>query len=189
MNQFASILGQNIVVLTAGQDRMLGFDMALITGVGFNILNIMVLAYVLWRVLYGPVKKFLADRAARVQAQLDDADKMFKDAESFKSEYTSKLDGIDAERANIMDSVKKRALTDEAAIIKKANEQAEALKNRAYDDIEREKEKAQDEMKRQILELSAILTQRYISEMIDSDHQNKLLDDIIEEMRVAQWQN
>ena len=190
MDHLAQILGQNIAVLTVGgHDRMLGFDMALVTGIGFNILNVIALAYILWRVLYGPVKNFLAARADRVQAQLDDADKMFKDAEGFKSEYTAKLSGIDSERAGILDSVKKRALTDEATIIKKANEQAEILKARAYDDIEREKEKAQDEMKRQIIDLSAMLTMRYISKEIDTDHQRKLLDDIIEEMRVANWQN
>lgn len=188
MNYLAPMLGLDITLLTGGP-RMLGFDMALVQGVGLNFLNIAVLAYLLWRILYGPVKKFLADRAARVQAQLDDADKMFKDAEGYKGEYASKLSGIDVERASILDSVKKRALTDEAAIVKKANEQAEILKGRAYDDIQREKEKAHDEMKRQIIDLSAILTKRYISERIDSDHQNKILDDIIEEMRVAKWQN
>lgn len=184
-----TMLGQHVIVLTAGTDRMLGLDAAWITGVGFNILNIALLAYILYRVLYGPVKKFLADRAARVQSQIDDAETMLKDAEGFKSEYSSKLKDIDSEKTSILDSVKKRALTDEASIIKKANEQAEQLKTRAYDDIEREKDKAQDEMKKQIIELSALLTMRYISGAIDSEQQNKLLDDIIEEMRVAKWQS
>jgi hypothetical protein len=44
-------------------------------------------------------------------------------------------------------------------------------------------------MKRQIIDLSAMLTKRYISGAIDSEHQNKLLDDIIMEMRVAKWQS
>jgi F-type H+-transporting ATPase subunit b len=186
--QLAFALGSDIAILTGGP-RMLGFDEALLGGIGFNVLNVAVLAFILWKVLYGPVKKVLADRAARVQATLSDAEKMFHDAEDFKSEYTSKLSGIDTERAGILDSVKKRALTDEAAIIRKANEQAEILKSRAYDDIEREKEKAQDEMKRQIIGLSAVLTMRYIAGAIDSEHQNKLLDDIIQEMRITKWQN
>lgn len=189
MAHLALALASNTAILTAGTPRMLGFDMALVTGIGFNIFNIALLAFVLWKVLYDPVKKVLADRAARVRAQLEDADKMFKDAEGYKSEYNAKLGGIDGERAGILDSVKKRALTDEAAIIKKANEQAEVLKSRAYDDIEREKEKAQDEMKRQIIDLSALLTMRYISGAIDSERQKVLLDDIIKEMRVAKWQN
>ena len=139
--------------------------------------------------MYGPVKKYLAERAARVQAQIEDAETMRSEAEGYRSEYSTKLSEIDVERTGILDSVKKRALTDEAAIIKKANEQAEHLKSRAYDDIEREKDKAQDEMKKQIIELSTILTMRYISGAIDSEHQNKLFDDIIQEMRVAKWQN
>jgi len=168
---------------------MLGFDEALVFGIGFNVLNVAVLAYILWKVLYGPVKKFLADREARVKSQISDAEAMRKDAEGYKSEYSAKLGEIDNEKTGILDSVKKRALTDEAAIIKKANESAEQLKSRAYEDIEREKDKAKDEMKKQILELSTILTMRYISGAIDSSHQDKLLDDIIEEMRVAKWQS
>ena len=191
MNHLDNVLSFGMMTLTAGpgRDRLLGFDLALLTGVGFNILNIIVLVTILYKLLYGPVKKFLADRAARVQAQINEAETMMKDAETYKGEYSDKLSKIDVERAGILDSVKKRALTDEAAIIKKASEQAEQLKSRAYDDIEREKDKAQDEMKRQIIELSTILTMRYISGAIDSDHQNKLFDDIIQEMRVAKWQN
>ncbi|MCL2673846.1 MAG: F0F1 ATP synthase subunit B [Defluviitaleaceae bacterium] len=188
MNQ---ILGQQMMIImtAAGGPRFLGFDAAWITGVGFNIINILILAYILYRVLYGPVKKYLADRAARVQAQINDAETMFKDAEGYKEEYSNKLSCVDAERATILDSVKKRALTDEAAIIKKANEQAEQLKARAYSDIEREKEKAQHEMKKHIIDLSSMLTLRYISTTINEEHQNKLVDEIIDEMRAAKWQS
>jgi F-type H+-transporting ATPase subunit b len=63
------------------------------------------------------------------------------------------------------------------------------MKVRAHDEIEREKDHAQFEMKRQIIDISAMLAMRYISDSINSDHQTKLLDDIIEEMRVAKWQN
>jgi len=180
---------QVMIMATAGTARFLGFDAAWITGVGFNIINILVLAYIMYRVLYGPVKKYLADRAARVQTQISDAEIMFKDAESLKEEYSSKLSCVDVERADILDSVKKRALTDEAAIIKKANEQAEMLKTRAYSDIEREKEKAQHEMKKHIIDLSSMLTLRYISTTINEEHQNKLFDEIIDEMRAAKWQS
>ena len=192
LNLSSQILEQQVMIIAtagAGFDRFLGFDAAWITGVGFNILNILVLAYILWRILYGPVKKFLADRAARVQAQIDNAETMLKDAQSYKEEYSGKLSGVEVERASILDSVKKRALTDEATIIKKANEHAEQLKTRAYGDIEREKEKAQDEMKKQIIDLSSMLTLRYISTTINEEHQNKLFDDIIEEMRAAKWQS
>ena len=183
-----NLVGLNTMLLTGG-DFMLRFDMSTVWGVGFNILNIAALAFILYKVLYGPVKKVLADRAARVQTQINDAETMLKDAEGFKSEYSTKLKDIDSERTSILDTVRKRALSDEASIIKNANEQAEQLKNRAYDDIEREKDKAQDEMKKQILELSTLLTMRYISGNINSDQQNKLMDDIIEEMRVAKWQS
>ena len=183
-----SILWLNTVVLTSNPDRMLSFDIALVWSVGLNILNVAGLAFILYKILYGPVKKFLAERAARVQAQIDDAETMLRDAQGFKSEYSTKLSEIDVERTSILDTVRKRALTDEAAIIKKANEQAESLKHRANEDIEREKDKAQDEMKKQIIELSTILTMRYISGAIDSEQQNRLLDNIIEEMRAVRWQ-
>ena len=188
----SQILGQQVMIMTtvgAGVDRFIGFDAAWVTGVGFNMLNILVLAYILWRILYGPVKKYLADRAARVQTQIDDAETMFKDAEGLRAEYSNKLSCVDAERANILDSVKKRALTDEATIVKKANEQAEMLKTRAYSDIEREKEKAEHEMKKHIIDLSSMLTLRYISTTINEEHQNKLFDEIIDEMRAAKWQS
>ena len=192
MVHLASNIGNFALLLTHvphENNRVLGFDTQAVFSTAFNIMNIAVLAFILWRLLYGPVKEYLAKRTARIEAQIADAATRLDEAEGFKNEYTTKLGQIDTERVSILDSVKKRALTDEAAIIKKANEMAEQLKIRANDDISREKDKANYEMKRQILELSTMLAARYISEKIDADHQNKLLDDIIEEMRGAKWQS
>ena len=170
-------------------DRFLGMDSVLFFTAGFNIINVLLLVYLMYKILHKPVTKYLADRADRVRGQIDEAEAMFKDADKLKADYAAKMGNIDIERDNILETVKKRALTDESQIIRKANEQAEQSKQRAYADIEREKDKAQAEMKRQILMLSTMLTERYLGDQINTEHQNKLLDEIIEEMRGVNWQS
>lgn len=180
---------QVLVLTGGGTDQFIGIDLGLLYNIGFTMLNIVALVFIMYKLLHGPVTRFLKKRADNIETQINDAAAILKEADILKGEYGDKLKDIDAERENILETVKKRALTNEAQVIKKANEQAEQVKQRAYDDIEREKDKAQAEMKRQILVLSTMLTERYLSDSLNTEHQNRLLDDIIEEMRGAKWQS
>ncbi len=169
-------------------DRMLGFDTQFLIGIGFQLLNTGIIVGILAYFLYEPVKKFMAERQARIEKQINDAEKLEKDALALKEEYEQKLSKINVERTELLEDARKRAGQTEAEIIAKAKEEANKIKERAMLDIEREQEKAKDEMRTQIIELSTTMASRYVQANIDNETQNKLLDEVISDLGEIKWQ-
>ncbi len=140
--------------MEAFNDFLIRFDSVLISNLIFQWINTAIMIFILGKLLYNPVKKFLADRREGIAKEISDAQTSLKDANAMKAEYESKLAGISVERTEILENARKIAKETENEIISEAKKEAEIIKNRAVLDIEREQEKAKDSMK---AEMSIIL--------------------------------
>lgn len=170
-------------------DYMIDFSVQFIRDWGFQILSDIVIIFVLAKLLYNPVRKFLADRRERISTNISDSENALVDANVLKEEYESKLANIEKERIEILDEARKVAKEQEAQIIAAAREEAEILKNRAETAIKREEERARDDMRKNIIDLSTALATSVIAKNIDEDTQNKLLDEVIDGLGEVKWQN
>ena len=169
--------------------KILHFDIQLLIQAGSQFINIAIVIAVLGFILYIPVRDFLDRRRQGIADQIASAEEQEKQANENKALYESKLKTIETERNEILDSARKRVQEKEVQILAEAKKEAEALRNRAQLDIEREKEKAQDEMKAQIIQIASLMAGRYLSANMDSDTQNRLLDEVISELGDAKCLN
>jgi len=167
----------------------MGFDAQTFYAWIIQLINTGVLVALLSYILYEPVVKFLDNRTKRVQDSINNAEEMLNNAHKMKSLYEEKLKGIDAERVQILEVANKRAKDMENDIIASARQEASTIKARAMSDIELEKEKAYNDMKAQIIDISSIIAQKYVTKNIDKDMQNKLLDEVISDLGDATWLN
>ncbi len=167
--------------------RILGFDMQTLIQMGIVLFNVLLLCFVLYKLMYKSVQKFLKDREDKIAKQIDDTKNNLKNAEDLMVEYEQKLIDIEKEREEIIEAAKKRGLDKEFQIIQEAKKEAQLIKERASTEIEREYQKARDEMKKEIFELSAIIASRFISKSMDEQTQNKLLNDAIADLRDVKW--
>ena len=55
--------------------------------------------------------------------------------------------------------------------------------------IKMERENAVNDMKAQIIDISTLMAEKYISKNIDKDTQKKLLDEVISDVGDATWVN
>lgn len=168
---------------------VMGFDKQFLIQLGFQLLNTAVLCFILTKLLYKPVKKFLADRKEKIAKQIDNAQAQLSDAEKLKAEYEMKLRDIEKERDEILDEARSRGKQREQQIISEAKQEAETLKSRAMLDIQREQEKAKDEIKKQIIEVSSLVASRFIASSMDEATQNKLVDEVISDLGEVKWQS
>lgn len=166
---------------------VLNFDKNFLNSVIFTWVNVGIVAFVLYILLYKPIGGMLTARAQRVAGQIDEADKAQKDAKALKEEYELKLRDIEKERAEILDDARKRGKAKEEEIIKAAKLEAEALKDRAALDIKREQRQAEDEMKRTIIEISSLMATRFVKDSMDKKTKAKLLDESIKELGDVKW--
>ena len=55
-------------------------------------------------------------------------------------------------------------------------------------DIKREKEKAKDEIKKQIIEVSSVMSGKFIAAKMTEEEQEKLIDETISDLEGVEWQ-
>lgn len=155
----------------------------------WQLLNTGVLCFILTKLLYKPVKKFLQERKDKIANQIDSAEQKLLDAENLKLEYESKLKEIETEKAEILAAARERAKANEAQIIDEAKKEAQILKDRAALDIKRAEEKAKDDIMKQIIEVSSLMTSRFIEATMTEEEQNKLVNEVISDLGEVKWQN
>lgn len=155
--------------------------------IGIQLLNTIILCTVLSKLLYKPVTGFLNKRKEAVAAQIDAAELKLQEADKLKKEYEAKLKNIEGEKLYILDKARIEAKENSNRIISQAKDEAETIKNRAMVDIQREQEKAKDEIKNNIVELSTLISGKFIAEKISDEEKNKLIEDTISDLEDVSW--
>lgn len=162
---------------------------ALITLDGWTFLaqmcNLAIQLLVFKKFLLEPVKKVIAERKAKADSEIANAQKLRMEAESMKAEYEQNLQNARAEANQIVASAQKTAALRSEELLGEARAQASALKQKAEADIAQERKKAVNEVKDEIggiaMEIASKVVEREISE---ADHKD-LIDEFIKNVGEA----
>ena len=162
---------------------------ALITLDGWTFLaqicNLMIQLVIFKKLLLNPVKKVIAERKAKADNQIADAEKLRTEAEAMKAEYEQNLQNARTEANQIVASAQKTAAARSEELLGEARAQAAALKQKAEADIAQERKKAVNEVKDEIggmaMEIASKVVEREIKE---ADHQD-LIDEFIKNVGEA----
>ena len=162
---------------------------ALITLDGWTFLaqvcNLMIQLVIFKKLLLNPVKKVIAERKAKADSQIADAEKLRAEAEAMKAEYEQNLQKARTEAGQIVAAAQKTAAARGEELLGEARAQAAALKQKAEADIAQERKKAVNEVKDEIggmaMEIASKVVEREIKE---ADHQD-LIDEFIKNVGEA----
>ena len=162
---------------------------ALITLDGWTFLaqicNLMIQLVIFKKFLLKPIKQVIADRKAKADSEIADAQKLRTEAEAMKAEYEQNLQNARTEANQIVATAQKTATTRSEEIVGEARVQAAALKQKAEADIAQERKKAVNEVKDEIggiaMEIASKVVEREISE---KDHKD-LIDEFIKNVGEA----
>ena len=162
---------------------------ALITLDGWTFLaqvcNLMIQLVIFKKLLLNPVKKVIAERKAKADSQIADAEKLRTEAEAMKAEYEQNLQNARTEANQIVAAAQKTATARSEELLGEARAQAAALKQKAEADIAQERKKAVNEVKDEIggmaMEIASKVVEREIKE---AEHQD-LIDEFIKNVGEA----
>lgn len=108
---------------------------ALITLDGWTFLaqvcNLMIQLVIFKKLLLNPVKKVIAERKAKADSQIADAEKLRTEAEAMKAEYEQNLQNARTEANQIVAAAQKTAAARSEELLGEARTQAAALKQKA----------------------------------------------------------
>ena len=162
---------------------------ALITLDGWTFLaqicNLMIQMVIFKKFLLKPIKQVIADRKAKADSEIADAQKLRTEAEAMKAEYEQNLQNARTEANQIVAAAQKTATARSEEIVGEARAQAAALKQKAEANIAQERKKAVNEVKDEIggiaMEIASKVVEREISE---KDHKD-LIDEFIKNVGEA----
>ena len=162
---------------------------ALITLDGWTFLaqicNLMIQLVIFKKFLLKPIKQVIADRKAKADSEIADAQKLRTEAEAMKAEYEQNLQNARTEANQIVTAAQQTATARSEEIVGEARAQAAALKQKAEADIAQERKKAVNEVKDEIggiaMEIASKVVEREISE---KDHKD-LIDEFIKNVGEA----
>jgi len=157
---------------------MLDFSVTFI----ITIINITVLFFILRAVLFKPVTKFMADRAKRVQDNIDQAERDRTQAKALYKEYEDKLKNAEAEADAIIKTARENADREANRIIADGKTEAADIISAARKQIETERQAAVTKLRFEtaalVIAASSKLTARELSRDDNRRYVNMLLDEL-----------
>ena len=121
-----------------------------------QILNFLVLVFVLAKFVYKPVLGIMEERKNKIASDLETAEKAKNDAEAVKAEYAAKLADARQEAQAIIENARKTAQAAHDKIMADTKAEQEQYVAAQKEIIATEKKKAMDEVRAQVISLSMI---------------------------------
>ena len=162
---------------------------ALITLDGWTFLaqicNLMIQLVIFKKFLLKPIKQVIADRKAKADSEIADAQKLRTEAEAMKAEYEQNLQNARTEANQIVAAAQKTATARSEEIVGEARAQAAALKQKAEADIAQERKKAVNEVKDEIGGIAMEIASKVVEREIREEDHRDLIDEFIKNVGEA----
>lgn len=148
----------------------------------YRVMNFSVLAIGLFLVLRKPVAQALGSRIQGIKEQLESLEERKQAAEAKLAEYDAKMAQLDQAAKTLLAEYVKQGEDARARILKEAEAAAEKLKEQASKSIEYEFAQAKAQLKAEIVEKALAKAEEIIMERINSEDQEKLVDEYLEKV-------
>jgi F-type H+-transporting ATPase subunit b len=136
-----------------------------------SLCNLLILFLILKKFLYQPVKRTMAQRQAGIDRQYNEAERARRAALADKEQWEEKLKTAQSDADTMLRTAAEQANYRRDVILADARQQADGIVRQAETEARLEKEKAAAEIKREIVDVSAALTEKLLSrEIRDEDH-------------------
>ncbi|MBN1420058.1 MAG: hypothetical protein JXP34_14860 [Planctomycetes bacterium] len=141
----------------------------------FSIVNFIVLVLLLHRFLYGPIRRAMDARAARIRKEEETAREAAAAAEAEREEYRRKTEAFEAESGKLRDEARVEAAKERERLIAAAQEEAEKRRAELSASLEREKATFIDEASDRIAVRSCEIARRILEHLADRELEERLV--------------
>ena len=151
----------------------------------FQIVNFLLLLWLLRRFAYKPVIGMLDERRRRIAKGLEDAEAAERDRELAQAEREAAVAEARKEAQAMIARANKIAEDSRSEILADARAEADKLVERARDEITGEKEKAMAELRAQVADLALSAAGKLVQSEMSDARQRKLVDEFLAEVKPA----
>jgi F-type H+-transporting ATPase subunit b len=147
-----------------------------------SILNFLLLYFVLKKVLFDKFFDIIKQRKEKIKGEIAQAEKLRKEANALKDEYTRKMD----EARTASDEMLSRAERQSEEIVRQAREKAQQEIQRMYQaaeiQINQEREKAMEDVKGAVVASAVTMVGRFLQKEMDETARKQYARRILESL-------
>jgi len=169
--------------------RVFGIDQQTLIQIIANIINVAALAAVLAYLLYRPVRNILNKRTSRIQGQLIQAEEELEKATELRRKYEAKMEDVERERDEILGEARKVAADSSRRLLAEAKKEADTIRERAAANVEMEWERAENDMRTAIIDVSAVMAEKFVSLAINKETHDRLFNETISDLEGMTWRD
>jgi F-type H+-transporting ATPase subunit b len=163
--------------------EQLGINIGLLAS---QLVNFILLALLLYLVLYKPVLRMLNERKERIARSMADVDAAREAAAKAQLEYDRKVAEAQRKAQEIIAAAAQTGEKAKADIVADAHREADRIKQDAIADAEQQKVRALADVQSQIAGLSMMATERVLGQAMDEKTQRQLISSFLADLGKAQ---
>lgn len=145
-----------------------------------SLCNLTLIFLIVKKFFFAPVRKVLAERQSKIDADYEAARVAAEQAQADKEEWESQLNDARAQAEEIIKSATVDATQRSDTMLAQAKTQADAIVRRAEEDAVLSHQKAQAQIKHEIADVSVLLAKKMLDREINSDDHRELIDAVID---------
>lgn len=162
-------------------DLIEAFDINLV-GLAFQVLNFLLLLYVLNRLLFKPLLARMDERSAKISKGLEDAETAARDRQLAAAEREAAVAEARKEANEMLARSNKIAEDTRNEILGNARDEAEKVTQRAREEITAEKDKAMSELRAQVADLALEAAAKLVRSDMNATTQRRLVEEFLAEV-------
>ncbi|HSB06344.1 MAG TPA: F0F1 ATP synthase subunit B [Thermodesulfobacteriota bacterium] len=145
----------------------------------WTLISFFILLILLRKVAYPQILKAMKNREETIKQQLEEAQKIKKEAEAFLEDYKRQLAEARSEAQKVINEGKDLGENMRKEIIQKAQEESNHIVKRAQEEIELQKQKAILELQERIADLSIMAASKVINKSLNPEDHRRLVEEYI----------
>ncbi len=147
-----------------------------------QVVNFVILIWLLTKFLFKPLTRFLADRTDGIQKALNEAKVAREAAARAQEEYRLQLLATQREAAALREQAQREVEAERQRLLKESREEAQRLVADAKAQIEAETRRARSALREEAVSLSLAVTERLLQRSVTPDDQQRLAERYLREL-------
>jgi F-type H+-transporting ATPase subunit b len=148
----------------------------------FQILNFVVMVFILWRFLFKKVIEILDERSERVTSALAEAEEKERQAKEMRDEYEEKLTEAQEQVIAMHQQAQEELVRTKQEILEETRQEVETMRAKAQDEIEEARQQAIYQHRRELGRLVTTLSARMMAESAGEAFQKASLESFVDRL-------
>ena len=144
--------------------------------VGAQVLNFLILVWLLKRFLYKPILHAIDAREKRIASALADADAKKAEAQQERDEFQHKNEAFDQQRAALLSQATDEANAERLRLLDQARQMADALRGERQDALKREQQSLNDEIARRTREEVFAIARKTLTDLAGTSLEERMCE-------------